>query len=141
MQMIKFDQVIRLLKEYKGQYGDCLVPTLYVAEDGIRLGSIVNSIRSEKRKTNADEKAMLDSLGFVWKVKNSSLAFEEVISLLQEYKERHGDCLVPKSYITEDGVHFGGIVRNIRSGQRKTNADEKAKLDSLGFVWKVKKRN
>ena len=31
--------------------------------------------------------------------------FEQVITMLKEYKERHGDCLVPFLYITEDGVY------------------------------------
>jgi len=41
--------------------------------------------------------------------------FDQTIILLKEYKKRYGDCLVPKSYITEDGIHLGGIVTSIRN--------------------------
>ena len=138
--MIAFDQVIKLLQEYKEQHGDCLVPFSYITEDGIRLGSIVNTIRSGGRKTNADEKAMLDSLGFVWKVNANRLSFEEVVRHLEEYKEKYGDCLVPQSYTTEDGIHLGNIVSCIRMETRKVSAEEKVILDGLGFVWKMKAR-
>ena len=70
--------------------------------------------------------------------------FEQVITMLKEYKERHGDCLVPFLYITEDGVRLGSIVNTIRSGSRKTSTEQKEILDTLGFVWKAKcgrKRN
>jgi len=59
--------------------------------------------------------------------------------LHQEYKEQHGDCLVPFWYITEDGISLGRIVSSIRNGDRKTNVKEKKMLDSIGFVWKAKR--
>ena len=137
--MKDFDQVIILLEEYKKRYGDCLVPSSYTTEDGIRLGNIVHNIRAGARKTSAEQKATLDSLGFVWKMKESPLSFEEVIRLLKEYKEQYGDCLVPQSYTTEDGIRLGRIVNDIRSGHRKANPVEKEMLDNLRFVWRVKK--
>ena len=65
--------------------------------------------------------------------------FDQVIILLQEYKEQHGDCLVPFRYVTEDGIRLGHIVNSIRSGNKKTSEEEKTILDSLGFVWKAKR--
>lgn len=134
---LPFEEVIKLLQEYKKKNGDCLVPREYITEDGFKLGPIVNSIRTGSRKTSVEEKTKLDSLGFVWKVHESS--FEEVIKLLQVYKKQNGDCLVPQKYTTEEGIKLGSIVSHIRKGERKISADEKARLDSLGFVWKAKK--
>ena len=138
--MIAFDQVIKLLQEYKEQYGDCLVPESYITGDGIRFGKILTNIRNGNRKISVEEKAMLDNLGFVWKVNKSPLSFEEVARLLKEYKEMFGNLLVPRSYTTENGIHLGCIVNNIRSGARKTSVEERAMLDSLGFVWYRKRR-
>ncbi len=64
--------------------------------------------------------------------------FDQVIELLEEYKNEHGDLFVPAKYCTVDGIKLGSIVNNIRSGIRKTTAEEKEKLDELGFVWKVR---
>ena len=138
IQMKDFEQIIWLLQNYKERNGDCLVPQSYISEDGIKLGRIVDSIRSGTRKTSKEEKAKLDGIGFVWKVRESSLSFKEVLSLLQNYKEQTGNCLVPQSYITEDGIKLGLIVSSIRSGNRKISEDQKAMLDGLGFVWRVK---
>ena len=32
--------------------------------------------------------------------------FEQIITLLKEYKEKSGDCLVPQSYVTANGVNL-----------------------------------
>ena len=138
-QVKDFDQVIRLFEDYKKEYGDILVPERYTTKSGIKLGKIVKNIRNGKRKPSADEKAMLNDLGFVWKVKESSWAFEEVVKLLEEYKKKYGDLLVPRYYTTESGVYLGKIVSFIRSGKRKTSTEEKEMLDSIGFVWKAKR--
>lgn len=137
--MKDFDKVIQLLEEYKGQYGDLLVPQRYTTESGVTLGSIVSNIRTGDRRTSEKEKAMLNELGFVWKVKESPLSFEEVLKLLEEYKGRYGDLLVPRYYTTENGVKLGRIVSTIRNGSRKTSENEKAMLNNLGFVWQAKK--
>ena len=117
--MRNFEKVISLLKAYKEEHGDCLVPKAYITEDGIRLGSIVNHIRTGAIKTTLEEREILDSLGFVWNIKKR-FPFAEVVSLLKEYKEEYGDCLVPKAYITHDGIRLGSIVGSIRNGNRKT---------------------
>ena len=137
--MKTIEEVIKLIEEYKEYYGDCLIPCSYTTEDGTRLGCIVNSIRSGKRKISPHEKKILNSLGFVWKIRESSLHFEEIIRLIKEYKKQHGDCLISCSYTTEDGIRLGMILSNIRNGVRKTSADEKEMLNSLGFVWKAKR--
>ena len=118
--MTSFEEIIILLNEYKKKHGDCLVPQSYVTESGVRLGNIVQTIRNGDRKTSETEKEILNELGFVWKVQYKH-SFEEIIILLDEYKKKHGDFLVPISYVTESGVRLGQIVQNIRAGNRKTH--------------------
>ena len=65
------------------------------------------------------------------------MRFEEVVKLLEEYKKKYGDCLVPQSYVTENGACLGNIVHNIRTGSRQTSETEKEILNKLGFVWRV----
>lgn len=62
----------------------------------------------------------------------------KVIELLEEYKKERGTLLVPHRYSTRYGIKLGRIVSNIRAGSRKVTADEKERLDKLGFVWKVR---
>ncbi|MBO5141676.1 MAG: helicase associated domain-containing protein, partial [Clostridia bacterium] len=135
--VLSFDEVLELFKEYKEEHGNLLVPFNYVTADGIYLGRIVDSIRTGNRKTTAEEKNILNELGFVWKC-HDVLSFDEVLERLKDYKEEYGNLLVPKKYVTTDGTKLGGIVQRIRRGKRKTTVEEKAKLDELGFVWKVR---
>lgn len=132
--MTTFEEVVTLLEEYKEKNGDCLVPRHYITESGVRLGNIVQSIRTGGRKTSEAEKGILNKLGFIWKI---YLPFEEVATLLEEYKEKFGNCSVPFSYVTESGIQLGSIVNHIRCGGRKTSEAEKEILNKLGFVWNV----
>ena len=133
--VVPFDKVIELFEEYKKEYGDLLVPQKYVTANGINLGIVVSKIRTGRRKTTVEEKKRLDEIGFVW---NCHVSFAEVIELLEEYKNEHSDLLVPYRYCTADGIKLGSIVSNIRTGARKTTAEQKAKLAEIGFVWKVR---
>ena len=66
------------------------------------------------------------------------ISFGKVLELLKAYKNEHGDLLVPNKYCTVDGIKLGSIVQSIRTGNRKITSDERAKLNELGFVWKVR---
>ena len=132
-----FDEVVELLKEYKEEHGNLLVPNSYCTVDGIKLGSIVSHIRSGVRKTTEEEKAKLNEIGFVWKLKEM-YSFAKVVEVLEEYKNEHGNLLIPEKYCTVDGIKLGSIVSTIRVGGRRITAEEKAKLDEIGFVWKCR---
>lgn len=66
---LSFDEVYKLLVRYVKEYGNCKVPQKYITPEGIRLGAIVASLRSGRRKTNDLEREMLDSIGFLWNAK------------------------------------------------------------------------
>ena len=66
--------------------------------------------------------------------------FDEFLKLLEEYKKEYGHCNVPQDHKTESGVPLGEIVSNIRKGSPLTTFEEKAKLNEIGFVWRVEYR-
>ena len=55
----------RLLK-YKEIHGDCLVPTTYEADDGVRLGAWVRYQRTQKERLSRERRRRLNDIGFVW---------------------------------------------------------------------------
>lgn len=58
------------LKEYVSEYGDAKVPNLYVAKDGIKLGSWVSTLRKRRDKLSDVQRSQLDELnGWAWKVR------------------------------------------------------------------------
>ncbi|MBO5142191.1 MAG: helicase associated domain-containing protein [Clostridia bacterium] len=135
--VLSFNEILELFKAYKEEHGDLLVPAKYCTVDGIKLGSIVQKIRVGHRKTTVEQKAKLNELGFAWNV-SYGLAFDDVLKMLKLYKSEYGNLLIPALYVTADGTKLGKIVRNIRTGMRRTSVEEKRILNELGFVWKVR---
>lgn len=135
---LSFEKIVKLLIEYKEEHGDMLVPQKYVTSDGIKLGSLVVRIRQGDKKLTEEEKAKLNEIGFVWAC-NIHLSFDELFKLLKEYRAKHGNLRVPTNYCTANGIKLGDAVRNTRAGRRKLSKEEKAKLNKLGFIWKIRK--
>jgi hypothetical protein len=152
------------LKAYQEVHGDCLVPSLYVCEDGTKLGRWVVEQRNMQIKDAAlreQRRRELDAIGFVWVVRERSRQLTSAAGVhastkdrfnarwsvmfdkLKEYKAEHGDCLVPYSYNCTDGVRLGHWVRNQRN-LATTDSDmnplRRRALDSIGFVWQVRAR-
>jgi hypothetical protein len=61
-------QAFGALKAYKSQYGDCLVPSSYVTDDRLDLGSWVIDQRLNRQYEYMPKEKVekLDELGFVW---------------------------------------------------------------------------
>ena len=62
------------------------------------------------------QRTQLEALGMVWEPNEA--AWDEGARQLAAYKEKHGDCLVPKRHETEDGLKLGhsGSTRAARAG-------------------------
>lgn len=136
---VSFDEVVRLLKEYKNKYGHCMVPVEHKTDEDVKLGRILQAIRRGDRKTTEEEKKILRELGFDLSVREIR-TFEEIIEMLKEYKKEYGHCCVSRNHITADGTNLGELVQNIRRGVRTTTPEEQARLNDLGFVWDGSKR-
>lgn len=78
----------------------------------------------------------LDQIGFRWQLRNKlwDIRFEE----LKAYKAAYGHCVVPVH--APSHKHLGRWVFSQRRRLREVNIDpdRKAKLDAIGFVWRVR---
>ena len=68
------------------------------------------------------------------------IEWEEYYRAAVQYREEHGDLLIPQRYVTEDGKCLGRWLvtqRRVREGQIQGNLTEQqiARLDSIGMVW------
>lgn len=64
--------------------------------------------------------------------------WERMCDRLEEYKEKHGDCLVPFAY--KHDRQLGWWVQLQRQNQSKLSEERLKQLDDLGFVWKVRSK-
>jgi len=131
----QWEDTFALLVKYKGRKGDCNVPREH-KEDGENLGFWLQWQRKNKKKgvLDSDLEARLTSLGVVWDV--YAQQWEDTFALLGKYKEREGDCNVPRSH-QEDGENLGKWLNDQRKN-KKTGAldgDRGERLTSLGVVW------
>jgi hypothetical protein len=153
----RWDIAQTALTMYKEEHGDLNVPHAFVvpssapwAEEtwGMKLGSIVNTIRSYGQYLSDDKperKEWLDEMGFVWD--EHERRWDIAQTALTMYKEEHGDLNVPHAFVVPSsapwaeetwGMKLGSIVRDIRSQGHYLSDDKperKEWLDEMGFVW------
>ena len=147
----KWNAMFERLEEYKEEYGDCLVPQKY-AEDP-KLGQWVadqRRVSTVDDKTKQERRDKLNSIGFVWSVRERGTSSKqdkkwiETFERLVQYKQEHGDCLVPLRFKEEekedsplDHASLGRWVSRQRSlrANNKLRSDRRSKLESIGFVW------
>jgi hypothetical protein len=88
--------------------------------------------------------AHLNSLGFIWTLRESKKPWTDWLEELRDYKKIHGHCDVPLKY--EKNLPLGAFVNNQRSEYRKllkgepsSMNDAKIKdLEAMGFHWSVR---
>lgn len=94
---------------------------------------------------------LLKENGFVWEVtagpKKDDTLWERRLKELIEYKQNHGNCLVPRGY--ELNANLGIWVMNQRMQYKKWLKGEHSRLtqerinllEDNGFVWEISKVN
>jgi len=143
-----WNEQFELLKQYKNHHGDCLVPKSYTTRDGVHLGKWVDNQRLQYKNFQKGKKSALtqerieklESIGFVWEVQSQ---WNGQFKLLQQYKNDHGDCLVPRRCTTSAGTNLGRWVNTQRQQYKKFEEGKPShmtqeridKLESIGFVW------
>ncbi|MFK5923321.1 MAG: Helicase associated domain protein [Verrucomicrobiota bacterium] len=126
------------LGAYKEEHGDCLVPARWA--ENKQLASWVSVQRTIKIKGNLDGDKIkrMDELGFVWEPNEK--AWDIRLQELVNYKEEHGDCLVPQRWAENKPLAtWVGSQRTIKK-KGKLDGDKIKRLGELGFVWEPDKQ-
>jgi len=144
----KWESKLELLRQYKKDKGDCLVPVGFKVH-GENLGGWVHNQRVAFRKFQEDGQSTtitqeridkLNAVGFVWN--SPETQWNSKLEILRQYKKDNGDCLVPRGYEV-NGINLGEWVRKQRADFRKFQKDEQSamtqeridKLNEISFVW------
>lgn len=138
VQEYTFEKYYSAIKRYYDAYGDCLIPQTYIDDKGEKVGLMVTYLRQHKSILNKEQIKMLNEIHFVWNFHNTKTSFEDFCRLHEEFKAKNGHCFIPVKYVTENGIRLGGIANNFRFGKRKVTKEQRAVLDSIGFVWRIR---
>lgn len=131
--------MFQLLLEYKTQHGHTLVPQR--CEKNRRLGIWVRQQRSLKSNNRllSDREMCLQSIGFVWLVVRPIIdgkKWAKMYRLLLQYKQQHGDTLVPEKYYKNHPLGIW-VKEQRRLYTKKNLGSYRFKLlESIGFVWR-----
>jgi superfamily II DNA or RNA helicase len=131
----QWEKGLQHLQAFVEEHGHCRVKRSYVSPDGYQLAAWVGTQRRSYDEMPAERKAHLDALGFIWDP--FAAQWEEGFEHLQAYHQDHGDGRVPNRYLCADGFRLGAWVTRQRLFQGRLTAEQKARLDAIGFVWGV----
>jgi len=131
----------------KKDNGDCLVPTEYASNP--TLGKWVNTQRQEYRRYVENKPSQitperihrLNDIGFIWDA--FEVAWMHRYQELIQYKNDHGDCLVPQGYALNPTL--GKWVSDQRKEYRRYIENKLShitlgrihRLKDIGFIWNV----
>eukprot|EP00978_Attheya_sp_CCMP212_P006984 scaffold16309_cov46-Attheya_sp.AAC.2 len=138
----------RELKEYQAEHGECLVPQKYPPNPALGLWVAYQrsgySLWTKGKKGNSsitpERIKLLEQLGFVWDV--SITSWNTQYHELEEYRAKHGDCLVPNKYppnpalglwVSKQRTEYS--VWKSQKGKASITPERIRLLKQLGFVW------
>lgn len=132
-------------KTYYEANGHLNVPKNYVADDGLSLGSWIQTQRrvhaGKIGGSLSDEQIRrLSGIGMIWE-SPFQRGFERGCQALGQYRARYGNGDVKADYVTEDGYRLGRWVSNLRQKGRRMDpsdfltADQLEKLKAAGMIW------
>ncbi|GAX24617.1 hypothetical protein FisN_21Lh282 [Fistulifera solaris] len=143
-----WNRFFTLLADYKKAHGHILVPRLCEIPG---LGDWVTDQRRQYKamkqgqpsQLNKERKLKLESLGFIWQVRNRP-EWDQRYNELLEYKEKNGDCKVPQHY--KENKALGKWVAKqreqfklLKQGKHSfLTEDRLEKLNNVGFAWQVR---
>ncbi len=139
-----WDAMYRCAKRYYEQYGNLEVPKHYKTQDGYSLGMWIQTQRRARAgsvpgRLDDERIRKLDAIGMVWG-SFSDVSWERNLSEAARYREKHGDLLVPSTYVSETGVALGAwIARQRQARKHGSTLTERQirQLDELDMVWDV----
>jgi hypothetical protein len=65
--------------------------------------------------------------------------FEEQVDRLAAYKDKYGNCHVPRTY--KDDTVLANWVHSLRDGRFKLSEEQRQELTAMGFAWDIDEIN
>ena len=124
-------------REYRGEYGNLMVPVRYRDKNGFALGEwiVYNRQRFLGNNLSTDRAERLEALGMVWDTVQD--IWEQSYCAAVRYWLDHGTLEVPVKYTTPEGVALGVWLGSQRAAYKAGTIKpvQKAWLEALDVDW------
>ena len=124
-------------REYRGEYGNLMVPVRYRDKNGFALGEwiVYNRQRFLGNNLSTDRAERLEALGMVWDTVQD--IWEQSYCAAVQYWLDHGTLEVPVKYTTPEGVALGVWLGSQRAAYKAgtIKPEQKAWLEALDVDW------
>ncbi|MBF0427698.1 MAG: helicase associated domain-containing protein [Magnetococcales bacterium] len=128
-----WEEMMLSLTRFQQARNHCLVPAQWPTNP--TLARWVEQQRRDYRLKLLDAAKIerLEVLGFIWDAK--AIFWEEMFAALTEYRERHGDCLVPETYVEQSQLAWWVAAQRKARLADQLEPERIQRLDAIGFVW------
>jgi superfamily II DNA or RNA helicase len=130
----QWEEGFTALSQFKAREGHCLCSGNHV-EGTFKLGGWVDRQRARSDKMLTERRQRLDSIGFIWDVRESE--WKQGFAALTQFKAREGHCRVPKLHM-EETFKLGQWVNNLRGNKDKLPSERKRGLEVMGMDWNAR---
>ena len=113
------------------------MPFDYETKSGEKLGKWINTTRTAYKNgdLSPDQIKKLEAIDMVWDAQE--YVWNKWYNLAVEYRNEHGDLLVPRKYVTSSGKKLGQWMNRARQAYKNgdLSPDKIEKLNAIGMVW------
>lgn len=140
-----WELMYQLAEQFYREHGHLRVPRRYKTSGGYALGNWLGtqrSVRAGRQYGRLPQERIdrLDAIGMVWEDQYTA-AWNHYYAALSQYRREYGNLDIPADYVTEDRLHLGSLVSNLRRARALGNqcvylTEERiGQLDGLGMIW------
>jgi hypothetical protein len=145
-----WQEMLSALESFKAEHGHCRVPVGWT--ENPKLANWVASQRRHKKTgyLKPERVVALDRIGFEWILGKGSMQashekhgisptaaqiWETRFQELQQYKQAHGNCLVPQRFKENPKLADWVSEQRMAYNRGQLDAERTRRLDELGFDW------
>ena len=139
-----WDIYYQACRKYYEDRGNLKVASSYVTEEGLKLGSWIQTQRrvyagKAVGRLSEEQVKRLERVGMVWDDAQMQ-SFTRGCEALECYRNENGDTDVPARYVSADGFTLGKWIGNIRTAYKsgRLDQDRVEHLDRIGMIWDVR---